>query len=734
MAGHWRLIAAGAVLVVLGALGAAQGAPSTTPGQPSTTTSSGASLGGLSVSEGLSLGQTAPIPNPSIKLTKPVDENLNGYQFSLHVLGYGEAPYLSSDFGAYSAPAGATIAVVSYDLEYEGNDGGNAELAFVADGQSFPIADSELQGQWTVGVAVPDGGSIVLTASEEGLTEELSLATGTRVGPSPQELYRSPAGPDLTEQVGETASIRVVGRSGSFRAVDQLTVDSVVLTYFSPIDPTIQPSSVNGAFLVVNASEETAPTSPYGLIWEAALPPGRMRLVLPGGRVIEADPSSTPNDPDPANLLDGTYFFDVPGRFTRGTIEITPGTYGATEILPGGVGGADGPVTALGTASFPVAFPPPPKVVTAKPLKKPSKAAAASSRTAPTTALNPGSGSTTRHHSSVPLVPLVVVLLVVVVGWAFLRRRRRRGPVAVDSNLRRVMPPPALPAVLRPELMPGPAVGGRDGTVQTGNDESGVTNPPARSDSTDAPGAGSAWPDSDDSETAPVVYLLGPIEIWPCLESPTRKKVVELCCYLACHTGRRYTAEQLSAVLWPPEISDRGRPKSARTYASMLRQAIGSEHFPEGGDAGYALSPSVTTDAARFAELVKASRSAPPSEARERLRRALGLVRGEPFGGTDYTWVSDERLVEPIEIAIVAAARELVARSLEAGDVETAWFAVDRGLLVSRATGLCEDLLRTAAATGDRARFDRAWKRVERMVSSDPDLVALRDELRRGLG
>jgi hypothetical protein len=41
--------------------------------------------------------------------------------------------------------------------------------------------------------------------------------------------------------------------------------------------------------------------------------------------------SSTPTASNP---LDGTYFFDVPGTFTRGTIEITPGTYRAVELLP----------------------------------------------------------------------------------------------------------------------------------------------------------------------------------------------------------------------------------------------------------------------------------------------------------------------------------------------------------------------------------------------------------------
>ncbi len=159
--------------------------PTATTSAHNATTTTGAALGGMSLSEGLSLGQTVSTPNPSVTLTTPVENSLNGYQFSVRVLGYAEAPYVSCDFGAYSAPPGDTIAVVSYDLEYEGTDGGNAELAIVASGQRFPIADSDLQGNWTVGVAVPRSSDVAFTATEVGLNQALSFATGTRVGAVP---------------------------------------------------------------------------------------------------------------------------------------------------------------------------------------------------------------------------------------------------------------------------------------------------------------------------------------------------------------------------------------------------------------------------------------------------------------------------------------------------------------------------------------------------------------------
>jgi DNA-binding SARP family transcriptional activator len=116
----------------------------------------------------------------------------------------------------------------------------------------------------------------------------------------------------------------------------------------------------------------------------------------------------------------------------------------------------------------------------------------------------------------------------------------------------------------------------------------------------------------------------------PCRERPTKKKVFELLCYLACHPGKRFTAAELTTVLWPPELGDTGRRKSVQNCASLLRKAVGAEHFPEADGSGYALSSSVTTDFARLGELVKRSRSAPPNEARQLLRQALSLVRGEP--------------------------------------------------------------------------------------------------------
>ena len=282
------------------------------------------------------------------------------------------------------------------------------------------------------------------------------------------------------------------------------------------------------------------------------------------------------------------------------------------------------------------------------------------------------------------------------------------------------------PPTAKPATGPGAAVGAPPGFL-TEDRQRDDEQPAAQVPSVEPFGG-----DVSGKAPAPVVNLLGPIQISPCIEAVTSKKVLELASFLASHRDRPYSADELCTVLWLPE-SDRGGLKTVRNYVSRLRRSIGAEYFPQGGDGGYALSPEVRTDIGLFNGLVEAARSSSPDEARELLRRALELVRGEPFGKIGESWVSDERLVEPIELAILRAARQLVRISLETGDIETAFFAADRGLLVSNDYGLCEDLLRVAAATSDGRTLDRAWARVCRLIGEEPHLMALAAELRGAL-
>ena len=81
-------------------------------------------------------------------------------------------------------------------------------------------------------------------------------------------------------------------------------------------------------------------------------------------------------------------------------------------------------------------------------------------------------------------------------------------------------------------------------------------------------------------------------------------------------------------------------------------------------DVGYTVGPHVTTDLARFTDLVSRSRSAPEGDQEsELLRRALDLLRGQPFEGVrGYDWAFTE--------GMVVEAEAMIADKLEDGFIE----------------------------------------------------------------
>jgi hypothetical protein len=131
------------------------------------------------------IGTPFETESPSLTLTKPADGRLNGYGFSFRILGFGEAPSFSSAFGGESAPAGETMAVVTYDLQSYEVDGISPDLYFVAGDQRAPLGDGSVDGTWSEAVSVPEHVAVGFAVSEVGLTQEFSFATGAPRGPVP---------------------------------------------------------------------------------------------------------------------------------------------------------------------------------------------------------------------------------------------------------------------------------------------------------------------------------------------------------------------------------------------------------------------------------------------------------------------------------------------------------------------------------------------------------------------
>jgi hypothetical protein len=119
------------------------------------------------------------------------------------------------------------------------------------------------------------------------------------------------------------------------------------------------------------------------------------------------------------------------------------------------------------------------------------------------------------------------------------------------------------------------------------------------------------------------------------------------------------------------------------------------------------------------------------------LRAALALVRGRPFTGVggrvpdSYNWASTE-LVAPMELAIEAAAHELVTLALAAGDLDLAGWALSLWPPDPPWSVLLEgDALRLAATRSGPGGVARAFEATRSHLGAQATLL---EDLARELG
>jgi hypothetical protein len=221
------------------------------------------------------------------------------------------------------------------------------------------------------------------------------------------------------------------------------------------------------------------------------------------------------------------------------------------------------------------------------------------------------------------------------------------------------------------------------------------------------------------------IKVVGPVEIEPWLEPPTRSKVTEAACFLALHRRRPVTTEELQIALSSDDDSSETSAKSVRTYMSELRRSLGAIHLPSARGSGYRLADSVSSDWDEIKELA-ARRPTDPDDQIWALCQALNLVRGRPFEGTSYRWVDSELLVSEMEVAIADIARRLAKLAAAKGGVEAiVHFAGRRAVLACPYdVGLWEMALKDAAAW-DSGEPARTWHDAQVTLGDDAD--ALRD-------
>ncbi|WP_295696219.1 hypothetical protein [Lapillicoccus sp.] len=186
------------------------------------------------------------------------------------------------------------------------------------------------------------------------------------------------------------------------------------------------------------------------------------------------------------------------------------------------------------------------------------------------------------------------------------------------------------------------------------------------------------------------VGFLGPITVrapGP-IDPGARPLAEEIIAYLAAHPGGVHPAV-LAGAIWP-----RGVSQSVFT-ATLVRVRDWLGAGPDGlarlrvdGGGRYSLGGGVACDWHAFCTLVDRAKGTNGRIAEgENLRRALRLVRGEPFEGRadgHYSWLAGLALERSIVRSVVGVAHRLVELAREAGDAQGAAAAAGGGLRLAR--------------------------------------------------
>lgn len=225
------------------------------------------------------------------------------------------------------------------------------------------------------------------------------------------------------------------------------------------------------------------------------------------------------------------------------------------------------------------------------------------------------------------------------------------------------------------------------------------------------------------------IGILGPVDVaggdLTALESSRRMAALAVLAYMAAHP-RAVSADELAGNLWPLDATrdDIGGPQR-KTVMNVISRARAVLGYGRGGkerlvysSMGYRLSEDVTSDWGRFEHFVTAARRQRGPAAMASLRKALELVRGQPFGGAMssqfFEWVASEHLDMTLSARVVDVAQDLGEMALDAGDLETVVWAVEKGLQLEPTR---EELFRlwmhALGRTGRPAKVDDVYRRLK---------------------
>ena len=242
-----------------------------------------------------------------------------------------------------------------------------------------------------------------------------------------------------------------------------------------------------------------------------------------------------------------------------------------------------------------------------------------------------------------------------------------------------------------------------------------------------APAPEEVAPPGAEGHTAEI-RVLGPVEVSgggvSAVESSRRMAALGVLTYLALHP-RPVPADELATALWPLDAgNDHGSGPQRKTVMNVISRARALVGYGASGaervvytPMGYHLSGDVSCDASRFDQLLARARGSSGPHAASYLRRALELVRGEPFAGARgsqfFDWVAAEHVDLLLAARVVDAAHSLAELGLELEDLGTADWAVGVGLRLDPVREeLYELWMRSLGRAGAVARVDDVYRRL----------------------
>lgn len=233
----------------------------------------------------------------------------------------------------------------------------------------------------------------------------------------------------------------------------------------------------------------------------------------------------------------------------------------------------------------------------------------------------------------------------------------------------------------------------------------------------------------------PVVNLLGPIELTGARgQTPSRatKQCIEYAAWILEHPGA--TSLTMANSLVVAETTRRSNMSRLRTW--LGNDDNGNPYLPEAYSGRIMLHPAVTSDWEQLRILVSGGVNRSSSSA---LQRGLELVRGAPLAdAAPGQWVWAEQLRLDMIAMITDMAVVLARRSLELGELDTAAWAIERGVVANPDDeSLLAVSLLLAARSGDQQQVDALVLQITRRarmlgVDLQPQTVLVLQEVVEG--